>query len=103
VLCGVLLGVYFTILHALFFMHPAYVWGFSLIVYIAVVFPIVAWIWDASKLRSVMKKQLFFFGVSLVSVVFTVVYLGEFFLFSLFVDSFYSYVSSFPMFSFLSS
>ena len=74
VLSGGLVGIYFNILYVLPFLCPTYVWGFGLIAYLAVSFPVVAYIWDATTLRLVVKLRLFFSGMCVTSIIFALTY-----------------------------
>ncbi len=103
--CGVLLGVYFNILHTLPFMRPKDVWWvFALVAYIAVALPIVVHLWDSNRSEIIVKTRFFFFGMSLVSAVFAVVYLVEVFVgnfaCTVLANPLYFPISRVPMISF---
>ena len=86
---------------------PKFVWAFALIAYAAVAFPVVAYVWDSNKLKSIVKARLFFFGMSLASAVFAIVYLVEVVVgnsvYTLLDSPLYFSISRVPITSFLAS
>ena len=106
--CGILLGVYLNIFHALPFIEASdFMWVFVLIFYIAIVLPVFAHLWDSNKLKSDVKARLLFFGLTLASIVSALIYLGEAFLgnhvFNILANPAHFAISQIPVTSFIVS
>ena len=73
--CGILVGVYLNVLIVLPFLDLQYLlWVSALTVYSVIAFPLVAYLWDSSKLALTMKIRRFFVGLGLISIMFSMIY-----------------------------
>ena len=79
--CGILVGIYLTVLIVLRFLDLQYLlWVSALTIYSVIAFPLVAYLWGSSKLGLTLKIRRFFVGFGLILIIFSMVYGIAFFM-----------------------
>lgn len=105
VLAGVLLGCYVNILHTVIFMsvHEFFI-VMSLVIFSAVVLPLLAYIWDIKEVRPYVKLRVVLFGLNVTSAMFSVLFFVEVlagnYVFKFLSEPLYFAVSTAPQISF---